>query len=68
MNKNGGMTDEVARARASSMNVLIEVNGAPDYDHPDRQHKADGKCHEHFLPSLSDWPSATKKRGAICKV
>jgi hypothetical protein len=30
------------------MDVLIEISGAPDHDHPDRQHETDAKGCEHF--------------------
>jgi hypothetical protein len=32
------------------MDVLIEVGGAPDDDHPDRQHETDCKGCEHLFP------------------
>jgi hypothetical protein len=34
------------------MDVPIEVHGAPDHDHPDREHEADGKgcVHRIVLP------------------
>src|ERR1700685_3965250 len=34
--------------RCGSVDVLIEVRGAPDDDHPDRQHESDCKSCEHL--------------------
>src|ERR1700685_2588660 len=33
---------------ARSIDVLVEVGGAPDDDHPYHQHETDGKCCEHL--------------------
>jgi hypothetical protein len=38
------------------MDVLIKVHGAPDHDHPDREHEADTKGCEHVvLPGGRFW-------------
>src|SRR5579862_9246526 len=38
------------RDAAQSIDVLVEVGGAPDDDHPDRQHETDGKSCTHLFP------------------
>jgi hypothetical protein len=41
------------------MDVLIKVDGAPDHDHPDREHEADSEGCEHVvLPGGRFWQKA----------
>jgi hypothetical protein len=42
------MPEAATAAGRGSMDVLVEIGGAPDHDHPDRQHETDAKGCEHF--------------------
>jgi hypothetical protein len=42
------MPEAATAAGRGSMDVPVEIGGAPDHNHPDRQHETDAKGCKHF--------------------